>query len=202
MVYRPIGVICNEAFSGIDIVFAEMQENAGSWSYEVKASAKHHYSDEWKKKLLAVSELPAVAYNFANVEMGQFIGHLVNNFIEEHKLHYQVSLVGSMGHTVFFQPGKMIGQLGSGAAIAAATKLPVVSDIPALDVVLGGNGKFFNSAADKIGLEFRSEDGAAKALCVALMGVLRWREEYNFLTSVTGASRNSIGGTIWLGQEA
>ena len=41
-----------------------------------------------------------------------------------------------------------------------------------------------------------------EALVMALMGVLRWREEYNVLASVTGAKRNSIGGALWLGGEA
>ena len=38
-----------------------------------------------------------------------------------------------------------------------------------------------------------------EALVMALMGVLRWREEDNVLASVTGASRNSIGGAVWIG---
>lgn len=41
-----------------------------------------------------------------------------------------------------------------------------------------------------------------EALIMALMGVLRWREENNVLASVTGARRNSIGGAVWIGQEA
>jgi len=41
-----------------------------------------------------------------------------------------------------------------------------------------------------------------EALVMALIGVLRWREEYNVLASVTGAKRNSIGGALWLGTEA
>jgi anhydro-N-acetylmuramic acid kinase len=41
-----------------------------------------------------------------------------------------------------------------------------------------------------------------EALVMALIGVLRWREEYNVLASVTGAQRNSIGGALWMGQEA
>jgi anhydro-N-acetylmuramic acid kinase len=41
-----------------------------------------------------------------------------------------------------------------------------------------------------------------EALIMAFMGILRWREEYNVLPSVTGATRASIGGALWLGQEA
>jgi len=40
-----------------------------------------------------------------------------------------------------------------------------------------------------------------EALVMALIGVLRWREENNVLASVTGASRDSIGGAVWIGQE-
>jgi anhydro-N-acetylmuramic acid kinase len=41
-----------------------------------------------------------------------------------------------------------------------------------------------------------------EALVMALIGVLRWREEYNVLDTVTGATRSSIGGAVWIGQEA
>jgi anhydro-N-acetylmuramic acid kinase len=41
-----------------------------------------------------------------------------------------------------------------------------------------------------------------EALVMALIGVLRWREENNVMASVTGASRDSIGGAVWIGQEA
>lgn len=41
-----------------------------------------------------------------------------------------------------------------------------------------------------------------EALIMAFIGVLRWREEYTVLNSVTGAKRSSIGGAVWIGQEA
>jgi anhydro-N-acetylmuramic acid kinase len=41
-----------------------------------------------------------------------------------------------------------------------------------------------------------------EALIMAFMGVLRWRQEYNVLSSVTGSIRDSIGGALWIGQEA
>lgn len=39
-----------------------------------------------------------------------------------------------------------------------------------------------------------------EALVMALIGALRWREETNVLASVTGASSDSIGGALWMGQ--
>lgn len=37
-----------------------------------------------------------------------------------------------------------------------------------------------------------------EALVMALLGTLRWREEVSVLSSVTGASRDSVGGALWL----
>ena len=41
-----------------------------------------------------------------------------------------------------------------------------------------------------------------EALVMALLGLLRWREENTVMSSVTGAVRNSIGGAVWMGLEA
>ncbi|RYZ50921.1 MAG: hypothetical protein EOP49_12935 [Sphingobacteriales bacterium] len=38
-----------------------------------------------------------------------------------------------------------------------------------------------------------------EGLVMALIGTLRWREESNVLSSVTGASRDSISGALWMG---
>jgi anhydro-N-acetylmuramic acid kinase len=37
-----------------------------------------------------------------------------------------------------------------------------------------------------------------EALVIALVGALRWREETNVLSSVTGAAKDTIGGALWM----
>ncbi|RYG54070.1 MAG: hypothetical protein EOO01_02575 [Chitinophagaceae bacterium] len=65
----------------------------------------------------------------------------VNRFIDENSLHYKVGMIASHGHTTFHVPHrKMTAQLGDGAAIAAETGLPVVTDLRALDIAFGGQG--------------------------------------------------------------
>lgn len=41
-----------------------------------------------------------------------------------------------------------------------------------------------------------------EAVVMAFLGLLRWREENTVMSSVTGASRSSIGGAVWIGLEA
>jgi len=119
---------------------------------------------------------------------------LIEKFIEENNLQYQVALI-----TVHAESP---GTLFSGSSIAAGTRLPVITDLSALDLALGGNGEFYITASKKLGISEENMTDLNKTICVAFMGILRWREEYNFLSSVTGASRSNIGGAIWLGQEA
>ena len=122
------------------------------------------------------------------------INTIIQEFIEENHLQYQIALItvhSEESNTSF-----------NGAAIAATTGLPVITELTALDVELGGNGDFYKICAQKLGLNSENLSGLNKALCVSFMGILRWREEYNFLSSITGASRSCIGGAIWLGQEA
>jgi anhydro-N-acetylmuramic acid kinase len=40
-----------------------------------------------------------------------------------------------------------------------------------------------------------------EALAMALIAVLRWREETNVMATVTGSSRDSIGGALWMGNQ-
>ena len=63
-------------------------------------------------------------------------------------------------------------------------------------------GYGFPSAGARLGMLDEELAAFLAAAVPALIGVLRWREENNVLASVTGASRDSIGGAVWIGQEA
>ena len=370
MIYRAIGVMSGSSLDGLDIAFAEFQENdqrgqdTAKWSYQIRQADCHSYSSEWIEKLRSATSLHALDYQLLHVEYGHYIGRRINKFIDENKLHYQVALISSHGHTTFHVPSKkMTAQLGDGAAIAAETQLPVVTDLRAMDLAFGGQGapivpigeqlllgnhdfflnlggianvsfktepyiafdvcaanRVLNMLANTAGKEYdeggqlaqsgtvnkellnklneldyykqphpkslandygtdivypmiihskcKTEDTLAtyvehiviqvknsiarasartgdinsslvvtgggafnsymierlrqqlkhmninvvvpnenlikykEAMIMAFMGVLRWRQEYNVLSTVTGAERNSIGGALWIGQEA
>ena len=352
------------SLDGLDIVYTELHEDRGNWSFEILAADCYEYDSEWKERLKNASHLSALDYQLLHADYGHYLGQQVNRFIESHNLSYQVALIASHGHTSFHYPQqKMTAQLGDGAALAAETGLPVVSDLRAMDIAFGGQGapivpigeklllsgfdmflnlggianisfktentytafdvcpanRVLNSLAAKVGKEYDAggemaalgninEDllqklnaldyyrqpppksldnsfgadevypliksfalthndslrtyvehivlqiqaaiqnnykqpttnhkllvtgGGAfntflirrlsdalhslnmevvvpdtkivqykEALIMALIGVLRWRQEYNVLSSVTGAQRDSIGGAVWIGQEA
>jgi anhydro-N-acetylmuramic acid kinase len=141
MVYRTIGLMSGSSLDGLDIVFAEFLENAGSWNFEIRAANCYEYSPEWKERLQNATSLSALDYQLLHTDYGHYLGKEVNRFIEDNQLHYQVGLVASHGHTTFHVPAKkMTAQLGDGAAIAAATQLPVVTDLRAVDIAFGGQG--------------------------------------------------------------
>jgi anhydro-N-acetylmuramic acid kinase len=141
MIYRAIGLMSGSSLDGLDIVFTEIHENGGKWSYEILHADCYAYPPNWVERLKNAISLPALDYQLLHTEYGHYIGQQVNRFIEEHQLQYKVALVASHGHTTFHVPAKkMTAQLGDGAAIAAATRLPVVSDLRAMDIAFGGQG--------------------------------------------------------------
>lgn len=141
MVYRAIGLMSGSSLDGLDIVFVEFVENAGKWQYEILAADCYVYDAEWVARLKNATQLVARDYQLLHTEYGHYLGQQVNRFIEENSLQYKVGLIASHGHTTFHEPAnKMTGQIGDGAAIAAVTQLPVVSDLRALDVAFGGQG--------------------------------------------------------------
>jgi anhydro-N-acetylmuramic acid kinase len=148
MVYKVIGLMSGSSLDGLDIVYVHLQEGVSTikdsprkWEYTILHADCYPYTEEWRNKLATARDLSAGEYLLLHTAYGNYLGEQVLRFIETHNLHYQVQLIASHGHTTFHLPQqKMTAQLGDGAALAAATKINVVSDLRAMDVALGGQG--------------------------------------------------------------
>jgi anhydro-N-acetylmuramic acid kinase len=131
------------SLDGLDIAYVHLQERAqkDGWDFQLVQTECVPYTHAWRKRLAGATELSAREYVVLHADYGHWIGQEVGRFIAAHGLEYQVQLIASHGHTVFHAPGRrMTAQLGDGAAIAAETRINVVSDLRAMDVALGGQG--------------------------------------------------------------
>jgi anhydro-N-acetylmuramic acid kinase len=141
MVYKAIGIMSGSSLDGLDIAYTQFQETGGKWDFEILHAECLPYSTAWAGRLSTATSLSALDYQLLHADFGHYIGEQVNLFIDRFDLHHKVHLVSSHGHTTFHVPTrKMTAQLGDGAAIAAVTGLPVVSDLRAMDVAFGGQG--------------------------------------------------------------
>jgi anhydro-N-acetylmuramic acid kinase len=141
MIYRAIGMMSGSSLDGVDLVFASFESKGQQWIHEIKHAECIPYPETWKNKLRHADLLSAIDYLQLHIEYGKYIGHLLQNFIEKYALAYQVQLIAVHGHTVFHQPFSGIThQMGEGAAIAAITGIPVVSDLRTMDIAFGGQG--------------------------------------------------------------
>ncbi|MBO9153421.1 anhydro-N-acetylmuramic acid kinase [Chitinophaga sp. GCM10012297] len=141
MVYNVIGLMSGSSLDGLDIAFVELSEVRGQWGYVIHAAECLPYGAQWVQDLKTAVGLPAREYQLLHTAYGHYIGREVKEFIRRHHLEHRVHFIASHGHTTFHIPEqKMTAQLGDGAAIAAETGLPVISDLRSMDVALGGQG--------------------------------------------------------------
>jgi anhydro-N-acetylmuramic acid kinase len=129
------------SLDGLDIAFVELSEVGGAWSYVIREAECREYPADWVAALKGAVNLPAREYQLLHTAYGRYIGAEVKAFIERHQLEHKVHFIASHGHTTFHIPEQhTTSQLGCGASIAALTGLPVISDLRAMDVALGGQG--------------------------------------------------------------
>lgn len=137
------------SLDGLDIAFCIFKKQGAKWTYSIKKADTIKYSEKLKQELKTVENKSALELALLDKKFGHFIGEQTRLFIPKNKV--QVDFISSHGHTIFHQPKKKLTlQIGSGAAIAAETKLPVVCDFRAVDVALGGQGAPLVPIGDKL----------------------------------------------------
>src|ERR1700741_1466708 len=99
MLYRAIGLMSGSSLDGLDIAFAEFQEQAGKWNYQILKADCYPYPEEWAQKLKNAVNLSAKDYQLLHTEYGHYLGQQINKFIDEHQLSYKVAVIASHGHT-------------------------------------------------------------------------------------------------------
>jgi anhydro-N-acetylmuramic acid kinase len=134
-----IGLMSGTSLDGLDIACCRFEPAGEGWTYTILRAATLPYSSAWENRLRNVENSTALGLALAHSDYGHYLGECVNAFLAQGSEH--VDLIASHGHTIFHQPDKKLTfQLGSGAAIAAVTGIPVACDFRTGDVALGGQG--------------------------------------------------------------
>lgn len=135
-----IGLMSGTSVDGLDVCCATFTYKDGKWSFHIDCARGYDYPAHLKAKLGREVQIMS-AYEFVafHSEYGRFLGERVNDFMKEFGV--KPDIIASHGSTVFHEPQKKIMyQIGDGAAIAAVTGIPTVSDFRRLDIMLGGQG--------------------------------------------------------------
>ena len=141
MIYQVIGLMSGSSLDGLDIAFVKLEEVRGKWSFRIEAAECLPYSAEWIHNLSHANMMQVPDFLRLHTAYGQYLGEQVADFIDRHHLDHRVHFIASHGHTVFHDPAqKTTFQLGDGAALAARTGIPLINDLRAMDVALGGQG--------------------------------------------------------------
>lgn len=148
-IYNVIGLMSGTSLDGLDIAFCRFAVDKNTWNFEIIKAETKAYSEEWKDKLLSLEKADALKFQEIHTDFGFYCGRLVSDFIIKYGI--KADFVASHGHTIFHQPDKRITvQVGSGSAIAAGCKMPVICDFRSLDVALGGQGAPLVPVGDKL----------------------------------------------------
>lgn len=135
-----IGLMSGTSVDGLDVCCATFDKKGDKWSFHIDCARGYSYPEPLKKALgQEVQKMSALEFITFHSAYGQFLGERVNDFMKEFGV--KPDIIASHGSTVFHEPQKKVMyQIGDGAAIAAVTKIPTVSDFRRLDIMLGGQG--------------------------------------------------------------
>lgn len=135
-----IGLMSGSSLDGIDLAYCHIKEKSGQLACDILAADCIAYSEEWQSKLRLLPAVSARELWQAHAAIGKLLGETVVHFLQTHSIG-KVDFVASHGHTVFHFPNEgFTTQIGDGAALATACKLPVVCDFRTTDVAHGGTG--------------------------------------------------------------
>lgn len=135
--FKVLGLMSGTSLDGVDLALCSFSFLNGIWNFSIDRAETVPYSPEMEKQLLTIASSTAEEFALFDSQLGAYFGKLCSTFLKEEK----VDLIASHGHTVFHQPEIFFTkQIGTGAAIYAATGIATACDFRSVDVFLGGQG--------------------------------------------------------------
>ncbi len=136
--YKVIGLMSGTSLDGVDIAYCEFN-HANRWTFDLICSETIAYDENWKKLLGELHLSSAEKISEVDFLYGNYLGKIVGEFCRKNNV--SPDFISSHGHTIFHQPQKgFTKQIGSGAALSAASAYKVVFDFRSTDIALGGQG--------------------------------------------------------------
>lgn len=137
--FRVVGLMSGTSLDGVDIAFCHFQEHPYGWGFEIDMAECFSYPQVWQEKLKSAHLLSPEKYTELDLDYGNYLGELVNEFLRKNVL--KPDYISSHGHTITHNPSDKISlQAGNGAAIYQTTGIPVVCNFRQGDVENGGQG--------------------------------------------------------------
>lgn len=134
---KIVGLMSGTSLDGLDLVLASFSKTTNAYTYKIIKSQTITYNDELKNQLAKADQFSGIELRALDVELGRYFGQCVQAFLGDD----QADAVASHGHTIFHEPNKgFTMQIADANYIAAACKLPVISDFRSFDMALGGQG--------------------------------------------------------------
>lgn len=136
--YHIIGLMSGTSLDGVDIVKCVFNKGTKT-KFILEKSKTFKYSNYWRKKLENLHLKGKNEIHACNIEYGEFLGKLCNEFISKNNL--KTDYISSHGHTIFHQPeNRYTLQIGCGNKIAEITNITTINNFRERDVLLNGNG--------------------------------------------------------------
>ncbi len=151
---HTIGIMSGSSLDGLDMAHCIIDIRAERSKtllkpehikYQIIQALTIPLSAKIKAQLDSASQMSTEALHALDAQFGQWIG----TSIRQHFRLDKIDLISSHGHTIWHKPEAGFSlQIGSGAQIAAITRIPTVCDFRNSDIALGGQGAPLAPMAD------------------------------------------------------
>ena len=150
--HEIIGLMSGTSLDGLDIAHVRFEKKENTWSFEFVNAQTSCYSEALLRKLENAVDCTVPQMQKLDRELADEMADKVNAFLVEFKIDKsKIDAIASHGQTVFHQPQNGFSlQIGSGAALAFKTGIPVINDFRNKDIVAGGQGAPLVPIGDKL----------------------------------------------------